>query len=421
MAQRRRWRGTPQLRAARTAIAVVIATLGAACGGTPSQVRVDTLPERFGPVVQSPSVPSVAFDEVPAALPTASVTGFHMLTHTTSGYLAFGFDSDSGTAERSAVWRSTDLRHWERTGRSLGALSGKQEVRSVSGTGARLVAVGGQRDELGTDESERAKAWFSDDAGNMWTASDLDGLDLQHSALVAVVEVNAGQLAIGSMNTPSGQQDAILLRSEDRGRSWLRETMSHAEGISFIPVAAVAAGDEVLVTGRRVNVADGSNVAMVWRSTDGGETWYTEDLHDGTASGPAVLAEGQAVVLGSAGSDAMAWTSNDGGPWMPVHSDVFSGPEGATVRPSAVTRHGDCLYAIGIVRTQGQASYEAEDLAWRSCDGGSTWVDLGYPTQVQDGLRENEGIASTPAGVLILGWTFNDTNQQARLTRILTG
>ncbi len=421
MARRRRWRGTPRPHAPSVAIAFACSALGAACGGSASEVRVDTLPERFGPVVQSANVPSIAFDEVPAALPTASVSGFHMLTHTTSGYLAFGFDSDSGTAERSAVWRSTDLRHWERTGRSLGALSGKQEVRSVSGTGARLVAVGGQRDELGTAESERAKAWFSEDGGDLWSPAHLDGLDLQHSALVAVVEVSGGALAIGTMNTPSGQQDAILLRSEDGGRSWSREMLSHAEGISFRPAAAVVAGDEVLVTGRRVNAADGSNVAMVWRSTDGGETWYTEDLPEGTASGPAVLVDGRAVVLGHAGVATMAWTSRDGGPWTAVRSDVFIGPEGASVRPSAITRHGGCLYAIGIASTGGQVSYEAADLAWRSCDGGSTWVDLGYPTNTKDGLRENEGIASTPAGVLILGWTFTDTSQQARLTRIVTG
>jgi photosystem II stability/assembly factor-like uncharacterized protein len=402
-------------------IPIALSALAAACAGDPSYVRVDTLPERFGPVVQSPSVPNLAFDEVPAALPQSEgASGFHMLTHTAAGYLAFGFDTDSGTAERSAVWRSDDLRRWERTGRSLGALSGRQEVRAVSGTGSDLVAVGGQRDELGTAESERAKAWFSEDGGTLWTPADLGGLELQHSALVAVVEVRDGPLAVGSMATPSGMSDAILLRTDDDGRSWVRDPLSHAEGISFVPVAAVADGGEVLVTGRRVNSADGSNVAMVWRSTDGGRTWYTEDLPEGTSSGPGVLEDGRAVVLGNAGAATMAWTSVDGGPWQPVHSDVFTHAEGETVRPTAITRHGQCLYAIGAAAVKGQASYEATNLAWRSCDGGATWVDLGYTVNAKDGLRENEGIASTPAGVVIIGWTFSETSQQPRLTRILT-
>jgi hypothetical protein len=393
----------------------------AACAGDPSYVRVDTLPERFGPVVESPSVPNLAFDEVPAALPQSEgASGFHMLTHTASGYLAFGFDTDSGTAERSAVWRSDDLRRWERTGRSLGALSGRQEVRAVAGTGSDLVAVGGQRDELGTAESERAKAWFSEDGGTLWSPADLGGLELQHSALIAVVDLRDGPLAVGSMATPSGMRDAILLRTDDDGHSWTRDQLSHAEGISFVPAAAVAHGDEVLITGRRVNAADGSNVAMVWRSTDGGQTWYTEDLPEGTASGPAVLAEGRAVVLGNAGAATVAWRSVEGGPWQPVHSDVFAGGEGETVRPTAITRHGRCLYAIGAAGQAGQASYEATNLAWRSCDSGATWVDLGYTVNAKDGLRENEGIASTPAGVVIVGWTFSETKQQPRLTRILT-
>jgi photosystem II stability/assembly factor-like uncharacterized protein len=397
----------------------VIAT---SCTGTDSEVRVGTLPERFGPVVESPSVPNLMFDEVPAALPqTNGASGFHMLTHTSSGYLAFGFDSDSGTAERSAVWRSDDLRRWERTGRSLGALSGRQEVRAVAGTGRELIAVGGQRDELGTAESERAKAWFSEDGGNQWTPADLGGLELQHSGLIAVVEVAGGPLAVGSMVTPSGQRDAIVLRTEDGGHSWRREPLSHAEGISFAPVAAVADGDEVLVTGRRVNAADGSRVAMVWRSTDGGATWYTEDLPEGTSSGPAVLTDGRAVVLGSAGATTLAWTSVDGGPWQLVRSDVFARPAGEAVRPTAITRHGRCLYAIGAAALDGQESYEATNLAWRSCDGGATWLDLGYTVNAKDGLRENEGIASTPAGVVILGWTLQDTSQEPRLTRILTG
>jgi photosystem II stability/assembly factor-like uncharacterized protein len=381
---------------------------------------VDTLPERFGPIVQSPNVPNLGFDEVPAALPTTSATGFHMLAHTTSGYLAFGFDTESGTAERSAVWRSTDLRHWERTGRSLGALSGRQEVHAVAGTGRVLVAVGGQLDEVGTAASERAKAWYSDDGGDLWSPADLNGLELQHSSLVGVVDGVNGPLAIGSMDTPSGIRDAILLRTDDGGRTWRREILSHAEGISFVPATAVSEGNELLITGRRVNVVEGSNVAMVWRSTDGGETWYTEDLPEGSTSGPAVLTDGRAVVLGAAGAAAMAWTSLDGGPWQLVRSEVFARPEGQNVRPSAITRHGGCLYAIGSASTRGQTSYEAADLAWRSCDGGATWLDLGYTANAKDGLRENEGIASTPAGVLILGWTFSETHQQARLTRIVT-
>jgi photosystem II stability/assembly factor-like uncharacterized protein len=292
-------------------------------------------------------------------------------------------------------------------------------VRAVAGTGAVLVAVGGQRDEIGTPQSERAKAWFSNDGGDLWAPADLDGLDLQHSALIGVVEASGAPLAVGTMETPSGMHDAILLRTEDGGRSWSREILSHAEGISFVPAAAVADDDEVLITGRRVN-ADGSNVAMVWRSTDGGSTWYTEDLPEGSWSGPAVLAEGRAVVLGSGGDETMAWTSRHGGPWQLARSAAFSRPDGTAVRPHAITRHGGCLYAIGIATSRGQTSYEATDLAWRSCDGGSTWVDLGYRTNAKDGLRENEGIASTPAGVVILGWTFNATDQQARLTRIVT-
>jgi hypothetical protein len=402
-------------------MAVATAAFGAACGGARSDIHVEGIPERFGPVVQSPNVPNLAFDEVPAAMPAASAAGFHMLTHTASGYLAFGFDTESGTAERSAVWRSTDLRRWERIGRSLGALSGRQEVRAVAGSGVDLVAVGGQRDELGTAASERAKAWYSEDGGDLWSPANLDGLELQHSALVGVVEVDDGSLAVGSVNTPSGLRDAVLLRTEDGGRSWSREILSHAEGISFVPVWAVVDDDEVLITGRRVNEADGSNVAMVWRSTDGGATWYTEDLPEGSSSGPAVLADGRAVVLGSAGSETMAWTSRDGGPWQLVRSTVFARPDGASVRPSAITRHGGCLYAIGVATVGGQASYEATDLAWRSCDGGATWVDLGYPTNAKDGLRENEGISSTPAGVMILGWTYSGARHQARLTRIVTG
>jgi hypothetical protein len=187
-----------------------------------------------------------------------------------------------------------------------------------------------------------------------------------------------------------------------------------------VPAAAVADGDEVLITGRRVNAADGSNVAMVWRSTDGGQTWYTEDLPEGTSSGPAVLAEGRAVVLGNAGAATVAWRSVEGGPWQPVHAAVFAGGEGETVTPTAITRHGRCLYAIGAAGQAGQASYEATNLAWRSCDSGATWVDLGYKVNAKDGLRENEGIASTPAGVVIVGWTFSETSQQPRLTRILT-
>jgi hypothetical protein len=417
---RRRERGTPVPRVPAVAALAIGSALVAACATDGAGVRVDFVPNRFGPVARSSSVPTVGFDEVPATLPETSVTGFHMLARISSGYLAFGFDTESGNEERSALWRSNDLRTWERTGRSLGAVSGRQEVAAVASIGGSLIAVGTQRDELGAAASERAKAWYSDDGGDLWTPASIDGLELQPSELIGVVNAGGRAVAIGSIQASGELRDAVVLTTEDGGRTWSRRGLSHANGISFLPAAVVADGVEVLVTGRREDPAAGSSVAMVWRSTDGGATWYTEDLPGGTFSGPSVLDHDQSIVLGGTNAETLAWTSDEGGPWRLVRSAAFARPAPASVRPSAITRHGQCLFAIGVAADQGQAFPEADDLAWRSCDNGATWVDLGYTAPIEQKLRANEGIASTPVGVVIVGWTFDQSHQRARLTRIVS-
>lgn len=273
-------------------------------------------------------------------------TAMRDVVATPTGLVAVGFDfsptgadvpasTDANGAEvgatRSAVWRSTDARTWDRVGAGPDAALASSLMTHVIEIPGGLLALG-QEPQTGA-----GIAWTSPD-GTTWqripAASGLTGagkVAFQTAAVTPQGILVAGSVRVGETRS------AAMWRSTD-ALTWLPVESPSFTASPAQEIAAVVAFRGGLVAGGAAT-EEGTDAAAVWTSPDGSA--WTRVPHDeatfGGAGGDAitlVLVVGDGVLAlgrsspGRLDPDAAVWTSTDARNWRrePAPAEIFGGP-----------------------------------------------------------------------------------------------
>jgi hypothetical protein len=248
---------------------------------------------------------------------------------------------------RSAAWVSADGRNWTyRTRVFPKALGSNDEVRvtDVVATATGWLAVG--RDDpfcpVGCPaEPLRALMWTSTD-GETWTR--LQQPSFPGGGINSVSAVDGGFVAVGD-----AAGHAAIWTSPD-GLAWRRVTDdpmfgvpdgSPAEATATAVGVASAFGAIVVVGAAHGATAEGGDLVMAWRSTDG-KAWSpaaVEGADDGQVFGVAATSSGFLATGPSGETSCLGgiWSSLDGASWACEASDpgfAGFGPYAAAGSPS---------------------------------------------------------------------------------------
>ncbi|HSR44727.1 MAG TPA: hypothetical protein VLT15_05775 [Acidimicrobiia bacterium] len=250
-----------------------------------------------------------------------------------SGLVAVGMES-TGSSIDAAAWISADGVTWERVPPDEAVFGGPQYqiMWAVVPAGPGLVAVGQGGDHFGERPGQPAAVWTSTD-GRDWSrvpdqAALLSGYTSEgaHNGDWARIDdvivggpglVAAGR--VGRCQDFSCADDSAVWTSAD-GVTWERSTIEEAVGTSFDQIFGVSTfGDRLVATGAGRAADAQLGPAVVWTSTDGGQTW--DRVHSIAAFGKlregpnamyaSVEFESRLIAVGSWGSDAAIWIATN--------------------------------------------------------------------------------------------------------------
>lgn len=258
---------------------------------------------------------------------------------------------------------------------------------AVIETGSGVLAVG-------VDAQDRAAVWSSPD-GTTWNRlphnTGFDG-----AAIVDVVPGGPGHVAVGA--TASGgrfaasTEQAVVWTSSDDGQTWERVDSASFAGAGMTGIAV--GGPGLVAAG-----TDGESV-VIWTSADGLEWERAADpigiLEGATPNDIAAAGPGLAVVGVEADLDGAAWVSGDGSEWrrVPIGSGAFAG---APVWE--VAQRDGRLVAVGQTLAEGGAA------VWISEDG-LVWDRVPLPAEFLGATML--GVDVGPAGFVAHGLDDQD-------------
>jgi hypothetical protein len=231
---------------------------------------------------------------------------------TPGGWLALG---RAGADWRA--WTSTDGRSWAQAKDRLTAFQADDHIAALTRTGQTFVAAG----RRGSDEDSSPVVWLSSD-GRSWER--LDGKRLKLPATtgkpgrLGYLAASGNTLLLTGQLTKAKSNVAAVWRSTDGGRTWTApEAPSVAGAFGPVHLAAGAGGFFALRESK-----DGDNrFGAVFRSADG-DDWQSAGSvknADGTPVNPQrIVAGDQGFALLAAGSDDQRalYQSSDGATWQ---------------------------------------------------------------------------------------------------------
>lgn len=199
----------------------VLAVIGVAGCSTSAGVSAGDAEAHGGILVAAKRV-SVAVAPVATSLEAdraADYSGFAGALDAGDFVLAHGFDDtvEEGLPERSALWRSTDMKSWERVGEDIGEPAGQQAVRGLARSGDDMVVAVG--DDFGPDYDAWndpavlamggvypvALAWRSPD-GRTWQRSRIAKRAVAYGVITRAIDSSPGE-------GPSARSDHFVRRS----------------------------------------------------------------------------------------------------------------------------------------------------------------------------------------------------------------
>jgi len=258
---------------------------------TVETIVTDTTIEPADPAALSVTLPDMKFVHT-----SADYSGAHSVAKLDDGtYLVTGFDneSDPQQAERGAIWRSTDLRRFERVGRDISDADNQQTVSQVLALGTVGVVVGTDYSR-GSDPRDfsrfDARAWITTDKGSSFTT-----VRIARDARVGGGVVIGDALVIWGFRTGADDiAQAVIWRSTDKGEHWKEQavTAPPAPGMAPQPIHLLVRllqfGDHLIAIGANAAsdpdagsdlpepMVDPTVDASAWDAVDVG-VWYSDD------------------------------------------------------------------------------------------------------------------------------------------------
>ena len=300
-----------------------------------------------------------------------------------SGWLSHILVSDGvvvgiGEANLSfGAWQTDDLVEWNLVSYEDYTLNCPEEIISpiwsagVTGTGRLVVFARSQR-VCGPGPGESAIVLLSDDQGRTWTRGVFgDGED---AYVESIAEAGGTLYAAGNVSASGSRPTAAVWISADDGETWTR-----AEGASAFPDNSLA-GPIAVLPDRVVVLGSASQDTVTWTTTDSGSTW-TRTAIDGDWTIEALTVVGSEVVaVVNAWDDEtqsrsyLLATSTDG---YSFHVTAASPAFGDYVRGVTLLWWNDRLVAPASIVERTDPQYCFQDIA--SCNLASTVMNVGLP------------------------------------------
>ncbi len=201
---------------------------------------------------------------------------------------------------------------------------------------------------------------------------------------------------------------AVVWSSTDSGNSWSRTDVSGASDReeNELVTAVVAGSNRVVALGVRGKV--GGYRLVGWQSADGLE--WTEDVTISAADGAgdhvahaAVDTPDRLVAVGEAAGRPQAWYSADGSSWDSASVDQRDGVDRGAMLD--VAAGGPGLVAVGFGGDPPQPE------VWLSADG-RAWSPVMHPTDAAPGVLTCIGVA--PEGLVAAGYDLADRSDPTR-------
>ncbi len=276
------------------------------------------------------------------------------------------------------VWKSTDGgTYWENisdgffTTAAVGAIA-------VSPSDPNVLYVGTGETTIRGNVSHGDGVYKSTDAGKTWTNVGLAAT--RHIAKIRIHPTNPDLVYVAALGHAFGpNKERGVYRSKDGGTTW-EQILFRDEETGACDLAMDPHNPRVLYTamwnGRRDfwSLTSGGPSCGLFTSTDGGETWTEITRHPGLPKG----------VIGKIGVTVSP--AQEGRVWAIVEAEdgaVFRSDDGGGTW-QRLSEQGDlrwrAWYYSHIVAhpTQPQTIYVLNGAAWKSTDGGATFVK--YPT-----------------------------------------
>lgn len=270
-------------------------------------------------VVTSDWSGDVEAEDIDFARPPSDYSGFigaHRLSDGT--YLAAGYDDWSGLLEMGSLWRSSDLRRWERVGGAIADQPGQQAILSVAESDDIIViAVRDLLIDRPSLTSYASQVWTSADGGV--TVSEEDVPDVGANSYVAGAgNLNGAGAVVGSASPTNRMTPLLAVRSA--GGVWSRMAF---DGFGVIQGVAAHAGSWFAFGGRcegdicwmRLDPREAWPVPLVpaiWRSDDRGATWQVVETDL-----PSPVDDGSVIRMATVGPESahlVVETTGDDGP-----------------------------------------------------------------------------------------------------------
>ncbi len=332
-------------------------------------------------------------------------------------------------ATGGGVWKTTDAgRSWKNI--SDGAFGGSIGAVAVAPSDVNVIYVGTGEETLRGNVSSGDGAWKSTDAGKTWKFIGL--ADTHHVGRIIVHPKNADLVYVAAIGHLSGANaERGLFRSKDGGHTW-EKVLFVSDRAGAVDVCFDPSNPRIMfastwrVIRTPYSLESGGEGSLLWKSTDGGDSWKDISRHDGMPKGtlgkigvtvsPAMPERVWAMVEAESGG---LYRSDDGGDkWSRVNEDRNLRQRAwYYTRVYADTKDKDGVYVLNVG-------------FHRSKDGGRTFQGIGTPhgdnhdlwIDPQDPLRMIEG-NDGGAGVSFDGgesWSPNDNQPTAQFYRVTT-
>jgi len=367
----------------------------------------------FQPVVD----PAMVIDPLSVGLSTGRIEapGFQRVNDATAagdGMVAVGLDGSL-----AAVWLSPNSgRDWTRApAQDVFRAASTAQMASIVEFDGRLVAVGNIDDGDGEDFA----VWTSDLEGLSWTRMVPDPLG-GNEGVGDLVVTPIGLIAVGYVETPVGDVDAVVWHSTD-GNVWTASQLAAAGdqfmfSVAWVDGRLVGVGAHQAAADGGLNAPDGEEDAAVWSSFDGVQ-WQRElapdlagpemeRIWDVTAGGPGAVAVGRVKQPGQP-ADSAVWTWSVTAGWFRVPD-----PLGVLADPARHDVMDEVVVFDGVITASGrveESDGSIDQVTWESWDG-INWIAAVHEVAGDDFVSS---MVMGPHGSMSVGRIATDTSDAA--------
>ena len=288
--------------------------------------------------------------------------------------LVFYFGATAG-----GVWKTTDAgMYWTNVSDGFFRTAAVGAI-AVSDSDPNVIYAGMGEACIRHDSSHGDGVYRSSDGGNTWTHLGLE--DTRRIARIRIHPTDPDLVYVAALGHAYGPNEQRgVFRSRDGGNTW-EQVLKKSERAGAIDLSMDATNPRILyasifqVVRRPWTIESGGPESGLWRSTDGGDTWVDITSNPGFIAGSL----GRIGIAASPARPGRIWAIVEARDGALLRSDDW-GDTWEHMSGSVALRERGWYYNHLFADTQDPETCYVQSLnAWKSIDGGRTWVTYSTP------------------------------------------